>query len=183
MAFVVDTSKSPYALLKPISLRDVKISGFLGKYRQRTIDVSIPTQFELLESTHRLDNFRRASGKIKGDFYGFFFNDTDVYKWLEAASYVFPDVKDQNLDKNMRTAINEIKDAQDPDGYLDTYFMLDRKSLRWTNLKDLHELYCAGHLIQGALAHKRNTKEESLFNIAKRFADNIADTFGPGRGV
>ncbi len=181
MAFVVDTSKSPYALLKPISLRDVKISGFLGKYRQRTIDVSIPTQFELLESTHRLDNFRRASGKIKGDFYGFFFNDTDVYKWLEAASYVFPDVKDQNLDKNMRTAINEIKDAQEPDGYLDTYFMFDRKSLRWTNLKDLHELYCAGHLIQGALAHKRNTKEESLFNIAKRFADNIADTFGPGK--
>mgnify|MGYP001626357010 FL=1 len=181
MAFVVDTSKSPYALLTPVSLRDVKISGFLGKYRQRTIDVSIPTQFELLESTGRLDNFRRASGKIKKDFQGFFFNDTDVYKWLEAASYVFPDTKDRNLDKNMKSVINEIKDAQEPDGYLDTYFMFDKKTLRWTNLKDLHELYCAGHLIQAAVAHKRNTGEENLFNIAKKFADNITNTFGSGK--
>lgn len=181
MALVVDTSKSPYALLRPVSLGDVKVSGFLGKYRQRTIDVSIPTQFELLENTGRLDNFRRASGKIKKDFQGFFFNDTDVYKWLEAASYVFPDTKDRNLDKNMKSAINEIKNAQEPDGYLDTYFMFDRKPLRWTNLKDLHELYCAGHLIQAAVAHKRNTGEDSLFNIAKKFADNIANTFGPGK--
>lgn len=181
MSFVVDTSKSPYALLKPISLRDVKVFGFLGKYRERIINASIPTQFELLESTGRLDNFRRASGKIRKDFQGFFFNDTDVYKWLEAASYVLPDVKEQNLDKNMKSAIKEIKDAQEPDGYLDTYFMFDRKPLRWSNLKDLHELYCAGHLIQGAIAHKRNTSENALFDIAKRFADNIAETFGSGK--
>lgn len=181
MTFVVDTSKSPYALLKPVSLRDVKVSGFLGKYRERTINISIPTQFELLEKTNRLDNFRRASGKIKKDFYGFFFNDTDVYKWLEAASYVFPDTRDPKLSANMGSAIMEIKDAQEPDGYLDTYFMFDKKSLRWTNMKDLHELYCAGHLIQAAIAHKRNTGENSLFEIAKRFANNIVQTFGPGK--
>jgi DUF1680 family protein len=177
MTFVVDTSKSPYALLRPVSLHDVKVSGFLGKYRAKVINVSIPTQFELLESTGRLDNFRRASGKIKKDFQGFFFNDSDVYKWLEAASYVLPE-GDTKLFENVNLAINEIRDAQESDGYLDTYFMFERKPLRWTNLKDLHELYCAGHLIQAAIAHKRNSGEGILFNIAKRFADNIANTFG-----
>ncbi len=76
-------------------------------------------------------------------------------------------------------AIIEIQDAQGPDGYLNTYFALERAHERWTNLRDLHELYCAGHLIQAAIAHRRATGEERLLTVAIRFADLICETFGP----
>lgn len=181
MSFVVDTSKSLYALLKPVPLENVKVLGFLGRYRERTIKVSIPAQFKLLEETGRIDNFRRASGKIKRVFQGFFFNDSDVYKWLEAASYALTNSKDPKLITELNEVINEIGDAQDEDGYIDTYFTFEKKRLRWTNMRELHELYCAGHLIQAAIAHKRSTNENLLFNIAKRFADNISQTFGSGK--
>ena len=127
-------------------------------------------------------NFRRAAGKVKGDYYGFFFNDTDVYKWQEAVSFSFASYgRDENLEKILDQTIEEVAEAQDEDGYLDTYFTFERKKDRWTNLKDMHELYCAGHLIQAGIAHHRTTGKDTLLNIAKRFADHIDNVFGPGK--
>jgi DUF1680 family protein len=76
-------------------------------------------------------------------------------------------------------AIKEIGDAQQPNGYLNTYFMFEKAAERWTNVRDMHELYCAGHLFQAAVAHYRATGEESLLNISRRFADEIYRVFGP----
>jgi DUF1680 family protein len=78
-------------------------------------------------------------------------------------------------------AVSEIEDAQRPDGYLNTYFTFERAAERWTNF-DLHEMYCAGHLFQAAVAHFRATGSGRLFAVATRFADHICDTFGPDAG-
>jgi DUF1680 family protein len=181
-SFVNDTTKSPYAKLKTIPISSVKVSGFWGKRIKILHDVTLPEQYRLLEETQRLYNFRRAAGKVKGDYYGFFFNDTDVYKWQEAVSFSFASYgRDENLEKILDQTIEEVAEAQDEDGYLDTYFTFERKKDRWTNLKDMHELYCAGHLIQAGIAHHRTTGKDTLLNIAKRFADHIDNVFGPGK--
>ena len=75
--------------------------------------------------------------------------------------------------------MDEVEAAQEPDGYLNTYFTFERAGERWTNLRDMHELYCAGHLFQAAVAHRRATGSDRLLNVARRFADHIVTTFGP----
>jgi len=180
--YVIDTSKSPFAKLKTIPISSIKVSGFWGERLRILHDVTLPEQYKLLEETQRLFNFRRAAGKVKGDYYGFFFNDTDVYKWQEAVSFSFVSYgNDENLNKILDETIEEVASAQDEDGYLDTYFTFERKKDRWTNLKDMHELYCAGHLIQAGIAHYRTTGKDSLLKIAKKFADHIDSIFGPGK--
>ena len=153
--------------------------GFWEPRRKTNREVTLASQFELLEETGRLDNFRRAAGKTGGDFNGIYFNDSDVYKWLEAASWSLATDPDAELERMVNAAITEIEDAQGPDGYLNTYFALERAHERWTNLRDLHELYCAGHLIQASIAHRRATGDERLLTVAIRFADLICETFGP----
>ncbi len=181
-AFVIDTSNSPYSKLHPVSISSVKFTDGLLAERVKVVrEVTIPTQYELLEQTQRINNFRRASGKIQGDYFGFFFNDTDVYKWIEAASFSLMSERDEKLEKLLDDVIEEIKLAQDEDGYLDTYFTFDRRKDRWTNLKDMHELYCAGHLIQAGIAHHRATGKRNLLDIAIKFADHIDSVFGPGK--
>jgi hypothetical protein len=139
-------------------------------------------QYEQIEKTGRLDNFRRASGRKTGiDFEGIYFNDSDVYKWLEAAAWSLGTHPDPDLQRIVDLAAAEIEAAQQPDGYLDTYFMFEREAERWTNLKDLHEMYCAGHFIQAAVAHKRATGDDRLLNVVIRLADHILDTFGPDK--
>jgi DUF1680 family protein len=148
-------------------------------------DVTLPAQHRYLEETGRLDNFRRAAGGLDVPFAGIYFNDSDVYKWLEAASWTLATdpnaVYDgaQLLSQVVDGVIAEVAAAQGPDGYLDTYFTFDREPERWTNLRDLHELYCAGHLIQAAVAHHRATGKTSLLRVARGVADNICAVFGP----
>jgi uncharacterized protein len=103
---------------------------------------------------------------------------TDVYKWLEAASWTLATHPDPDLERMVDDAIIEIADAQRPDGYLNTYFTFERATQRWTDF-DLHEMYCAGHLFQAAVANFRATGCERLLDVATRFADHMCDTFGP----
>jgi len=178
--FVINNTKSRYCALKSIPIESVKLTDKFWSERIKTMEeVTLPLQYELLEETHRIDNFRRASGKISGDFVGFFFNDSDVYKWIEAVAYLLSYKKNEKLEALVDSVIEEIRLAQDEDGYLDTYFTFEKKQDRWTNLKDMHELYCAGHLIQAAVAYHRATGKASLLNIAIKFADHIARIFGP----
>lgn len=176
---VVDTSRSPHARLRPLPLTGVRLSdGFWEPRRRTNREETLPAQYRHLEETGRLDNFRKASGKMKGRFEGIYFNDSDVYKWLEAAAWSLATDPDPTLTKMVDAAITEVEDAQEPDGYLDTYFTLERPHERWTDF-DLHEMYCAGHLFQAAVAHFHATGSTHLLDVAVRFADHICDTFGP----
>jgi DUF1680 family protein len=179
---VVDTSRSPHVRLRPVPLDAVDLADDFWEPRRRiNREVTLPSQYGHLEDTGRLDNFRRASGKIGGAYQGIYFNDSDVYKWLEAAAWTLAEGSDSELERMVDAAITEIEDAQRPDGYLNTYFTFERAAQRWTDF-DLHEMYCAGHLFQAAVAHFRATGSERLLAVATRFADHICDTFGPEDG-
>ena len=179
---VIDTSNSKYSKLQTVPISSVRLTDdFWGKRVKLMEDVTLPLQYQILEDTQRINNFRMASEKISGDFVGFFFNDSDVYKWIEAVSYSLVSSRNEKLDKLLDDVIEEIRLAQDKDGYLDTYFTFSRKQDRWTNLKDMHELYCAGHLIQGAVAHHRATGKTNFLNIAIKLAGHIAEVFGPDK--
>lgn len=178
---VVDTTHSAHARLRPVPITDVKITDRFWEPR-RAINraTTLASQHHYCEETGRIDNFRRAAGKIDKPFQGIYpFNDSDVYKWLEAACWSLPEFPDPGLFRMVETTIGEITDAQDVNGYLNTYFTFEREPERWTNLKDKHELYCAGHLIQAAVAHFRVTGSDRLITVARRFADHICDLFGP----
>ena len=178
-AVLTDTSKSEHARLKPVPLDAVRLTdSFWAPKRKVLREVTLPGQYALCESTGRIDNFRRAAGKIDKEFQGIYYNDSDVYKWLEAASWVLAEDSDPGLEHMVNTVIQEIGDAQDDNGYINTHFSVDKVDERWTNLKDLHELYCGGHLIQAGIAHYRATGSDRLLNIGKRFADLVYDTFG-----
>lgn len=176
---VVDTSRSKYTQHRPVPLTAVTLSDeFWAPRRRVNHEVTLPAQFQHLETSHRLNNFRRVSGKVERPFEPPIFNDTDVYKWLEAAAWTLATEDDPELERMVDVAITEIADAQQPDGYIHSYFALVPGE-RWSNLRDLHEMYNAGHLIQGAVAHYRATGSTRLLNVASRFADLICDTFGP----
>ena len=179
---IVDTRHSTGALLRPVAVADVTLEpGLLAERRETVRTASIPTQYAQIERTGRIANFRRAAGRIEGDFQGIYFNDSDVYKWLEAAAWSLAGTSDPALDAQLDGIIAEIAAAQRPDGYLNTYFARDRADERWTN-PDLHETYCGGHMIQAAVAHYRATGKTTLLDVARRFADHLDATFGPESG-
>jgi len=180
-AVVVDTAKSRHARLRPVPVDAVKLTDRFWRPRQeRNRTHTLPSQQRQCEATGRIDNFRRASGRKSGvPFHGFFFNDSDVYKWVEACAWQLAIEHDREIEQTCDAVITEIAAAQQPDGYLNTYYMFEREKERWTNLKDMHELYCAGHLIQAAVAHHRVTGQTKLLDVATRFADLICQRFGP----
>ena len=180
-AAVLDTRRSPHATLHPAPVDAWRLDdAFWSRRLERNRVVTIPAQWELLERTGRLDNFRHAAGEPGVPHRGLYFNDSDVYKWLEAASWALLAGNDAELRARVDRAIDLIAAAQREDGYLNTWFSNERADQRWTNL-DLHELYCAGHLIQAAVAHHRVTGETRLLDVARRFADHIVEEFGPAR--
>lgn len=179
---VVDTSSSPYARLRPVAIGSVCLEDtFWGPRLRQMREVTLPSQYEILEETGRLRNFRRAAGKVTGDFVGIYFNDSDVYKWVEGCAYALASHRDAHVEELADRVIAEIADAQRPDGYLNTYFTFDREKERWTNLRDMHELYCAGHLFHAAVAYFRATGKRRLLDVALRLADHIDATFGPDK--
>jgi len=181
-AVVVDTRHSPFARLRPLDLSAVQLADtFWEPRRQINRTRTLPSQYQQCADTGRLDNFRRAAGLLHGDFQGRFFNDSDVYKWLEAAAWTLATGPDARLQVLVDETIALIAAAQGTDGYLNTYFTFERVPERWTNLAVMHELYCAGHLIQAAVAHHRATGSRALLDVAIRFTEHIDDVFGAGK--
>ena len=174
------------ALFQTLSLSDVRVEGaFWGPRLDTLRTVTLPTQHRLLEETGRIDNFRRAAGRNTGGFRGFAYNDSDVYKWIEATSYALTHATGENreqLQSLLAAVIDEASAAQRPDGYLNSYCSLDRATERFRDLTNQHELYCAGHLIEAAVAHHDATGERTLFDVAVRLADHICERFGPDGG-
>jgi len=179
-AVVVDTAGSPFARLKPVGVDRVSLVDKLWAPRmeinQRTM---IPDQYRVLEDTGRMDNLRAAGGLKDAAFRGMYFNDSDVYKWVEAASWGMVGGGSAAIARDLEEAVKVICAAQQDDGYLNSYFMGDKAGLRWSNLRDMHELYCAGHFIQAAVANKRATGDPRLLATARRLADHIDGVFGP----
>lgn len=178
-AVVVETARSPFARLRPVPVDAVSIGDAFWAPRLRANrEATLPSQYRLLWETGRIDNLLRAAGKRRGAYQGRFFNDSDVYKWLEAASWSLATHPDPALARQVDEVISVVADAQRADGYLNSYFALDRADERWSDF-DLHEMYCAGHLFQAAVAHHRATDSPRLLAVATRFADHIDATFGP----
>ncbi|HEV7215069.1 MAG TPA: beta-L-arabinofuranosidase domain-containing protein, partial [Chloroflexota bacterium] len=173
-------ANGPYWKLQPLPLTAAQVANeFWAPRLDMLREVTLPEQFAQCERSGRIDNFRRAAGKIGGEFQGLYFNDSDVYKWLEAASYALAGRRDPQLEHTVDAVIAELAAAQQPDGYLNTYFALERAGERWSDLLHKHELYCAGHLLQAAVAHQRATGKRTLLDVAIRYADLICRTFGP----
>ena len=118
----------------------------------------------------------------EGRFYGFVFQDSDFSKWIEAVGYSLTQHPDPNLEKLADEAIDIVCAAQTPDGYLDTYYIINGMDAALTNLRDHHELYCLGHLVEGAVAYYQATGKDKLLRAAARFADYIEARFGPEEG-
>lgn len=159
---------------------------FWNGYTELVRKTVIPYQWEALndriegaEPSHAIRNFRIAAGLEQGEFGGFIFQDSDLAKWLEAVGYSLAAHPDPDLEKIADAAIDLIGQAQQPSGYLNTYFTVKEPGQAWTNLKDAHELYCAGHLIEAAVAYYKGTGKRNLLDIACRFADHIDSLFGP----
>ncbi len=113
-------------------------------------------------------------------FYGFVFQDSDFSKWIEAVAYTLAQHPDPELEKIADEAIDIVCAAQWDNGYLDTYYIINGMDRAFTNLKDHHELYCLGHLAEGAVAYAEATGKRKLLDAACRFADYAASCFGPG---
>jgi DUF1680 family protein len=178
-SYVVDTTHSPGALLKPVALQGVQLRDRFWAPRIATNNtVTLPSQYAHCEETERIANFRRAAGREAGEFVGLFFNDSDVHKWLEAVGWNDA-ISDAPALQIIRDAVvNDIVAAQDANGYLNSYFSKERIVERWTNM-DLHEMYCAGHFIQAAIAIYRTSAAQTALDAACRLADHLDATFGP----
>lgn len=115
-------------------------------------------------------------------FYGFVFQDSDFSKWIEAVAYALAAQPDPELERTADEAIELVCAAQLENGYLDTYYILNGMDRAFTNLRDHHELYCFGHLAEGAVAYRQATGKDRLLRAAMRFADYIDSRFGPEEG-
>ncbi|OQP24149.1 hypothetical protein B1694_05685 [Geobacillus zalihae] len=163
------------------------------RFWKRYIDVVrnevVPYQWEALndripdaEPSHAIKNFRIAAGESDGEFYGMVFQDSDVAKWLEAVAYLLEEKRDSELEALADDVIELLGRAQQPDGYLNTYYTVKEPGKRWTNLRDNHELYCAGHLIEAAVAYFQATGKRRFLDIMCKYADYIGTVFGRGEG-
>ena len=174
---------------KNISLKIVQIQdGFWKPMQDLIIETVIPYQEKILndeipgvEKSHALANFRIAAGMEKGEFYGMVFQDSDVAKWLEGVAYSLVVHPDAELEKRADEVIETIEKAQQEDGYLNTYFTIKEPEHRWQNLQECHELYCAGHMMEAAVAYYDATGKDKLLKVMERMADHIDRRFGPDK--
>ncbi|MGB7157956.1 MAG: glycoside hydrolase family 127 protein [Tepidisphaeraceae bacterium] len=168
--------------LQPVAFTDVKFrDAFWAPRIETNRTVTIPHDFAMCEKTGRIANFARAAGREKGEFQGIRYDDSDVYKVIEGAAYSLATHPDPKLDQYLDDLIATIAAAQQPDGYLYTFNTLNGLDKKYTNLKDSHEMYSAGHLIEAAVAHKRATGKDSLLNVATKLADHLDSVFGEGK--
>ena len=177
---IVDTSSSPYAKLKPVPLSAVKLKDVFWAPRIKTLrEVTLLVEYEHLEKTGRIENFRRVARGDKNIEWRIA-DDSDVYKWFEALAYTLAYEYDEKLGEIADSVAKDIVSAQDKDGYLFTYYAFNKEA-RWRDLTRMHELYCAGHFFQAAIAYYRATGSRLMLDAAVRLADHIASIFGPGK--
>ncbi len=175
--------------IQPAQFTQVKIQDQFFKPRLDTNrDVTVRYVFLRCQETGRLDNFAKAGGLIPGEFEGIYFNDSDVFKAIEGASYSLATAPDPELDEYLDKLIAKIEAAQEKDGYLYTIRTIDPAKAsrqpgvgkeRWSHLLSSHELYNVGHLYEAAVAHFQATGKRTLLNVAIKNAELVLKEFGP----
>ncbi|MGL6225816.1 MAG: glycoside hydrolase family 127 protein [Thermoguttaceae bacterium] len=148
-------------------------------------EISVPHNYKWCEETGRFSNFAKAGRLQNGKFQGIFFNDSDVYKLLEGIAYTLADHPSEELKKQADLVIDWIGAAQETNGYLNSYYTLVEPDKKWSDTHVKHELYCAGHLTEAAVAYYQATGDRKLLDIAEKFLAHIGEVFGrePGKKV
>lgn len=165
--------------LKSVPIAAVKMGeGFWKARMDANRKHGIPRLLKHLEDHGVIDAFGIASGRKTGERQRLFWTDSDLYKWMEGAALSLQSCDDPELKAKLDEIIDEVVAAQGEDGYLNTFFSGPLADQRFRNLPVEHELYCAGHLFQAAVAHYRATGEDRLLNCASRYADYLAGYFG-----
>jgi len=163
--------------IKQVVIDDKFWSPRLEVNRTKTLD----HVYEELEATGSIRNFDVAAKKVNGKFSQPWWADSDVYKWIEGASYMLATHPDATLEAKVDDLIARIAAAQEKDGYIDTHVQIEEPDLRWKDLAFFHELFCAGSLFEAGVAHYQATGQRSLLGVAIKLADYIDSTFGPGK--
>lgn len=174
-------NRSPHARLHPVPVRAVKLDAGFWKSRQDvTIEKSLPSLLQLLEDHGIVDNFRRlARPDRQPPRRGPLYTDSDLYKWMEAAAWSLQVKPDPKLEAKLDELTDTILAAQEPSGYLNTWFVDERAHLRWQQQVSGHELYCLGHLLQAGIAYYRSTGKRKLLDGGIRFVEHLLRDFGP----
>jgi len=169
--------------LQAIPFQDVRIrDDFWSSRIETNHKVTVEANLLQCERTGRIRNFAIAAGLEKGKHEGALYNDSDVYKVIEGIAYTLAANRDDiHLRARADAIIDKIAAAQQPDGYLNTYYTLVEPEKRWKNIQYGHELYCSGHLIEAAVAYEQATHNKKLIDVACKLADHIATVFGPDK--
>lgn len=175
---------------RPAGLKQVNITDrFWAHYQALLREVVLPYQWEALndrvegaEPSHCIHNLKVAAGDIEGTYEGPVFQDHGILTWLEAVGGSLAHHPDAKLEALADEAIDLLARVQRPDGYLNSYFIVHAPEERWTNLMECHELFCAGHLIEAAVAYTQATGKQKFLQIARNYADYIDTVFGPEDG-
>jgi hypothetical protein len=173
-----------------VPFADVRITGNFWSERLDTVlSRTIPSQHGQLEKHNMLRSLKLPKPvpplTIKPHANGFtteIFWDSDVGKWVEAASYALSHRRDPKIEVQIEAIVEDLERAQAPDGYLNCWYLEREPQNRWTNLRDNHELYNAGHLLEGAVAYFRTTGRDRMLNVMERYIDHVATVFGRGPG-
>jgi DUF1680 family protein len=176
--------------IRPVPFTEVRLAdSFWAPRLETNRKVSVPYALRMNEETGRVDNFRKAARLMPGPHQGRRFNDSDVYKAMEAAAYTLSLHPDPALEKTLDTLVAIVAEAQEPDGYLFTTRTNDPANpapgsgpARWSNLRVSHELYNVGHMYEAAAAHFQATGRRSFLSVAEKNAALLLRTFGPGPG-
>ncbi len=177
---ILHLDESPHARLRNVPLRAVRLSdGFWTPRRKINVERSIPTLLELLEQHGIIDNFRRLSGRKKAARRGPLYTDSDLYKWMEAAAFVLQSEDRPDLRATFDRLTDDILAAQEPSGYLNTYYVEERVSQRFREMDRGHELYCLGHMLQAGIAYYRAAGNRRLLDGGIKFVDYLVENFGP----
>lgn len=166
--------------MRPLPLSKIRIADpFWSRWQQTLVETTLPHEHAHLET--RLENFRRVVRGEKGGHVGLPFDDSDVTKWCEACAYALVAHPSAALRKLLDETVDLVAKVQRADGYLDTYIQLDHPDDAWRNLNALHEMYCAGHLIEAGVALSECLGDRRLLDVGVRFAEHIMSIFGPDK--
>ena len=172
----------------PVRFVNVRLEGDFWRERLDTVLArTIPSQHRKLAENTILDSIKLPDPppplRYPRNAHGFtvqVFWDSDLGKWIEAASYALAHRRDADIEAKIEAIVDDFEKAQLPDGYLNCWYLDREPDKRWTNLRDNHEMYNAGHMLEGAIAYFETTGRRRWLDIMERYVDHIAATFGPG---
>lgn len=171
----------PFKMIEQVDFSHVKINDNFWSPRLKShVTTTLPVCIDQIENqTGRIRNFENAA-KGSGEHSGIFFDDSDVYKALEGMAYSLINNPDPALEKKADEWIDKFAAAQQPDGYINTFYTLTGMEKRWQNM-DKHEMYCAGHMIEAGVAYYQATGKRKLLDVCIGMADHLMTQFGPDK--